>query len=278
MPKVFGAISAAGAAGGVGSPTTPPASPGGSLYDYLDSLSGVYWRTDETGLSSPTDTLNASDGDPDKAMALQAGTPTYGQSFSAYSAVTGIQFDGTAWFKGPDNLSTSDSPLVTVGDETIMVVTNFTAFTGTSFHVLFSVSGDGATSNYNTTGEVFVGASDDFFRSRWQYGSGSTETTSSDATVPTGETIIFALRDVAANEVKFYYDNAGTLTQLGTTQSYTNDPSSGTGAVKAACFGGRNKTGNVRPMQSGKVMGLPARFDFQLTTDQMQEIIDRARA
>lgn len=299
----LGAIAAANAAAAVGSPGYDSPgydSPGGgafnsagfdsigfdsigqsggySLTDFYDDLGVVYWLTDETGASSPTDTLNASDGDPDKAMALQAGTPTYGQTFSNYPEVTGIQFDGTAWFKGPDNLSTSDSPLVTVGDETIMVFTNFSTFTGSDFHVIFSVAGDGGTSNYNTTGEIFVGASNDFMRSRWQYSSGSTETTQSDATVPTGETLFFAVRDTTNNEVRFYYDNGGTLTQLGTTQSYTNDPTSGSGAVKAACFGGRNKTGNVKPMLSGQIMGLPGRLNRQMTSSEMQTAINLARS
>lgn len=279
MPKTFGAIAAASGGTVIGSPTTgsPTTSPGGNLYDYLDTLSCVYWRTDETGISSPTDTLNASDGDADKAMALQAGTPTYGQTFSNYPDVKGISFDGSAWFKGPDNLDLSDSPLVSQGDETVIVFTNFSAFTGSSFHVLFSVTGDGGTSAYNTTSELFVGAADDFPRSRWQYSSGSTETAKGDATVPTGETILFAIRDITANEVTFYYDNAGTLTQFGSTISYTNDPGGGSSPVKAACFGGRNKTGNVKPMLSGQVMGSPIRADFKLSTAQMQEIIDRAR-
>jgi len=74
--------------------------------------------------------------------------------------------------------------------------------------------------------EFWIGA-DNALRLEWEYGAGFNETTLSSVPVATANqnwVYLVATRDIATNEVKFYENGV----QLGTTQSYTNDPTGGT--------------------------------------------------
>ena len=186
-------------------------------WDYNRGAPAGWWKLDETSWNGTASEVKDSSGNANHGV--RAGNATTTSSGK-------LNYAGTFDNSGDYVSITNATPLEITGDLTISawVKRNSSAAQDT----IVDMALDGETEATNHLYHLYFDSSG-FLNLIWEYGAGSNQTTQSSVAVstPTGTwSHIAVTRNVTTNEVK-YYENGR---QLGSTQSYTNDPTGGTTA------------------------------------------------
>jgi hypothetical protein len=178
-----------------------------------------YWKLDESSGTTATDSKGGNDGTLNNME---------DSDWITSGAFTGprnaLSFDGS-----DDDVSVTDpSALQITGDLTIEAWVYADAIRSDEWqNVIVRCDGDGSEEEVDNYVYALLLQDNATIKTLWEYGSGSNEyntSTSSNPSVTTGSWFHVAMaRDVSDNELRIYINGS----QLGSTISYTNDPSGG---------------------------------------------------
>lgn len=177
-----------------------------NLYDVGPGPVG-YYKLDEAGGTTVTDNASANTGVLTSSPVWVTGK--YGQ---------GLKFDGSASYVRGDSPSTN---LALVENVTVSAWV-YRRVAGAN-HTVVEYASNGETETTNEAYSLLINSTNNL-ELNWEHSTGTNDSTVSTATLTTtsGAWIhVAAVRDINNNTVKFYENGV----QLGTTVSYTNDPS-----------------------------------------------------
>jgi hypothetical protein len=178
-----------------------------------------YWKFDESSGTTATDSKGSNNGTLNNME--DSDWVTSGAFAGPRNA---LDFDGS-----DDDVSVTDpSALQITGDLTIEAWVYADAIRSDEWqNVIVRCNGDSSEEEVDNYVYALLLQDDGTIKTLWEYGSGSNEyntSTSSSPSVTTGSWFHVAMaRDVSDNELKIYINGS----QLGSTISYTNDPSGG---------------------------------------------------